>query len=262
MIRSPIWDSLWFLSGLPIGIALAFGAVPIPMLFACFVWLDSAHLISPIACAWTHRSFRGTMLADKRKYVLMPLCVILIGGILGATVAKTFPVNPVTLGVQVFHKADYFRPLIIFLLVRFVWNAYHFGMQNYGFLRLYRPQMERAATMQWAMFATLFLMFAVPTLFHDPSVALFCFGLVVVNHSLASIGLASHAWSLDTGRSPLWFSTASLMIGAGLGWLILHNIAVIMVIAGLRAAVGIDHFLYDRWLWRDPSVHRAIIAAL
>jgi hypothetical protein len=260
-IRGRLWDGFWMLSGLPIGLALAVGHVPMHVLFAVFLALNSGHLLAPVAMAWSHDGFRQIMLARKVKYILVPTGIIVLGGVFGATVGKTFPVNPITLSVGVNDWADYARPLIALLPLYFVWNAYHFGMQNYGFLHLYRPGGDRTAAMQWAMFATLFGLIIIPELFHQPWLSLFCFGLVIVNHQLAAIGLASHVWANYWGRSPLWFAGALIAFGSGLAWLMLHAAAqAAMTIVGLRVTAGFAHFLYDRWVYKlsDPQVRATI----
>jgi hypothetical protein len=151
------------------------------------------------------------------------------------------------------------------IIVYFVWNIYHFGMQNYGFLRLYWPAVGRSEAMQWAMFITtfitLFCMVILPEKFQDQRLALFFLGAVIINHQLAAIGLASHVWANHHGRNPLWFATASIAAGALLAWVILHTPPVVfMIMVGLRVAAGFVHFLYDRWIYKlsDPQVRATI----
>ena len=248
--RSPLWDGCWILSGLPIGLALAFVNVPMNAFLACYLALNGGHLIAPVAMAWSRSDFRQTMLAHKIKYIALPLTIVAVGGICGATVGKTFSVNPMTLAVRVYDWSDYLRPLVFLLPVYFVWNAYHFGMQNYGFLRLYFRDLDRAVAMQVAMFTTLFGLIIIPQLIHQPQVALFFFGLIVFNHQLAAIGLASHVWANRQDRSPLWFAAALIVFGSGLAWLMLHApVATLMTIIGLRVTAGFVHFLYDRWVY-------------
>lgn len=258
-IRDPWWDGIWILSGPLIGLALALKDVPISWLFTVFLALNSGHLLAPIGMAWCHGGFRRIMLARKAKYVLIPIGIVVMGGICGATVGKTFQVNPITLSVRVDDLADYTRPLVALLPIYFVWNAYHFSMQNYGFLRLYLPGGDRAAAMQWAMLGTLFGLIIIPAVIHQPQLTAFCFGAIIVNHQLAAIGLSSHVWANCWGRNPLWFAGALITGGAALAWLMLHADAMMMML-GLRIAAGFVHFLYDRWVYKlsDPRIKATI----
>lgn len=249
------------LSGVPIGLALAMTEISPATLLAVFLTLDSGHLVASVAVAWAHRDFRQTMLSRKVKYVIIPIAILVAGTICGATVAKIFQVNPVRLTVLVSDYHDYLRPLIALLPVFFIWNAYHYGKQNYGFVRLFCPAVDGIAAMQWAMFGTLFGLIIFPDVFHAPQVSLFLFGLIIFNHQLAAIGLASHVWANHWGRNPLWFAGALIMFGSGMAWLILHAAAqAAMVVIGLRVTAGFAHFLYDRWIWKfsDPQVRETI----
>lgn len=261
MIRGPIYDFSWIFSGVPIGLALALWPVPISVLFAAFLALNSAHLVAPVVMAWSHDGFRQVMLRRKTKFIAVPLTIIALGAAAGLTVGKTFPINPVTLGVQVRDWSDYARPLIALLPVYFAWNAFHYGMQNYGFLRLYRPAGDRALAMQIAMFATLFGLVIIPTIIHQQQVFLFLFGAVIVNHQLAAIGLSAHVWGNHHQRSPWGFALALIAFGAGVAWLMLHAPqTVIMLIVGLRVTAGFVHFLYERWDYKfsDQRVRETI----
>jgi hypothetical protein len=254
-IRGPLWDGFWILSGLPVGLALATGYAPMSVLLLVFLALNSGHLVAPVAMAWSHRGFRQIMLAQKIKYIFIPIAIVVMGGVFGVMVGKTFPINPVTLAVGIPEWKDYARPLVALLPLYFVWNAYHFGMQNYGFLRLYRPQMDRVVAMQWGMFATIFGLIVIPTILGQPRITLFLFGLVIVNHQLAAIGLATHIWANHWRRSPLWLASALICCGGGLTWLMLHAPAqAAMTIVGLRVTAGFAHFLYDRWVYKLSDI--------
>jgi hypothetical protein len=260
-IRSPLWDGVWMLSGIPIGGILASGVVPISLVLPAFLVVNSAHLISPIAMAWSHGPFRQMMLAKKIKYVIVPLGIVGTCVVLGATVGISFEINPATLGLKVTDPNDYTRPFVLMLVGYFVWNAYHFGMQNYGFLRLYWRSGDPCVAMQWAMITTLFGMIIIPELFHQARLSMFLFGAVLVNHQLVAVGLSSHVWANHYGRSPLWFAIALIAVGGAITWLLLYGLTqVVTTIVGLRAAAGFVHFLYDRWVYKlsDAKVRSTI----
>jgi hypothetical protein len=84
--------------------------------------------------------------------------------------------------------------------------------------------------------------------------------IISVNHWLTAIGLAGHA----RGRS-VWFPMIVIVLGMLLfgalfirGWQIPTEVAGAAV--GFRLALGIVHFLYDRWVWKlsDPLVRATI----
>jgi hypothetical protein len=167
----------------------------------------------------------------------------------GISVGKTFSVNPLTLSLRVTDGIDYLRPLVALMPLYFGWNAYHFGMQNYGFVRLYFPALDRAAAMQWAMFGSLFGLIIIPIVLRQDTLTLFCLGAVMFSHQLAALGISSHAWSRHRGRNPLWFAGALIGAGSLLAWLILLAPEwSLMTVIGTRVTAGFVHFLYDRWL--------------
>jgi hypothetical protein len=137
-IRSGAWDGFWMLSGAPIALALILsGPSQRLAFFFLVVLMETGHTLSPIILAWTHAGFRRLMLDHKAKFVLLPLAVfvaaILIGGItsLGFTAYESGPHH-------LFQMTGWDNPLPVLVWVYLVWNAYHFGMQNYGVLSIYR----------------------------------------------------------------------------------------------------------------------------
>jgi hypothetical protein len=140
---------LWLLSGIPVGVALAIVPMRVvePVLIAGVI-LETAHLCSPIALAWSHQAFRGTM--SLLKYVLFPLAVFA-----GALVA----------------------PLQWVSGFYFAWNIYHFGTQNFGVLCLWRsPGLWRNEAAIGIVTLTAIGMI-LPILIHTQRVALFVLGM-------------------------------------------------------------------------------------
>jgi hypothetical protein len=85
-------------------------------------------------------------------------------------------------------------------------------------------------------------------------------GIISMNHWLVAIGLAGRA-----SRRTVDFPIAIIVIGAVLfwalfvrGWAIPTQVAAAAV--AFRLALGIVHFLYDRWIWKftDPQVRATI----
>ena len=142
-IRGPWWDGFWVLSGVPIGIIL-WGALwldpSMPLAFLATVLLSIAHAVAPIALAWGHKGFHSIMRPHPVKYVIAPLSILLGATALGAVTAETadFSLGPSLLGMEINDAWALRNPFVILGLVYVLWNAYHFGMQNFGVMSIYR----------------------------------------------------------------------------------------------------------------------------
>jgi hypothetical protein len=172
------------------------------------------------------------------------------------------------LGVSIYGAADYERPFVLMLVLYFLWDAYHFGMQNFGLLSLYR-RMQRSYRQRfvdkWACFAATILgMLVIPRLLHIPYLSLFVFGFFMWNHSLTAIGVSSHVLGNHHARSPWLFASALIIAGAIGFWLMFcapgFALRVTMTAIGLRVGLGFVHFLYDRWVYKlsDAKVRSTI----
>jgi hypothetical protein len=255
---------LWLLSGLPIGLTLV--ALPPAgrlLFFTAAVSLETGHSLSPIVMAWTHRGFRPLMLSEPGKYLLLPLVVFALA--LGVGITTSLGWTSYVPGP--YHSkqiTDLRNPFPILVWVYLIWNGYHFGMQNFGVLSLYRDKPRSARRRQIDMFfclaSTALGMYALPMLAGSPSLALLCVGVFSFNHWLVAIGLASRV-----SRHTWVFIVAMLVAGAvGFVWMIPTSngpmIRVVPVIICARMGLGFVHFLYDRWVWKlsDPEVRATI----
>ena len=173
-IRSPLWDGFWILSGLPIGLVLLALAGELPprlITFSLLVLLQTGHLLSPIMLAWAHAGFRRVMLAQKTKYIGVPLLVLAIptaiGGVAGEGLTEYRP--NLSLAAQINGWPDWKNPYLIMIWVYMIWNIYHFGMQNFGVLSIYRRKSavgSRRIDMGFCLIITSVAMFlAVPISF-------------------------------------------------------------------------------------------------
>jgi hypothetical protein len=143
-IRGPAWDGFWILSGLPLGLALTCShyfnpALPVTLIVAMF--LANAHAMAPIAAAWGNRGFRARMQNRPAKYVGLPAMLLLVSIGIGAGITTYDPhFRPgITADLQVYNIGhDFGNPFVLLAFVYMLWNAYHFGMQNFGVLSLYR----------------------------------------------------------------------------------------------------------------------------
>jgi hypothetical protein len=88
------------------------------------------------------------------------------------------------------------------------------------------------------------------------------------NHWLAAIGLTGHIDANRRGGSPLPAVCAVSILGAGLTVLLFFTPYLranfFAALLGFSAALGIVHFLYDRWLYNlsNPAVRATIGADL
>jgi hypothetical protein len=266
-IRGPFSDCCWFFSGVPLGMAFASGTVPPPAIVHGLIALNTAHLFAPVAMTWSHRDFRQIMLAQKRKFIVAPILLLGLGPSLACAAwhSGIVPeINVMTLARRYANPADAFRcPLEPLIAAYFVWNIYHFAMQNYGLLRIYRPSMDTTMAMRVMAFATVMLMVVIPDSYRVPWLSLFMLGAVVFNHQLAALGLAAHIWANHHHRSQLWFVGPLLLLGALAAWgmaLIPSVWLLWLIIGGVRITLGFGHFLYDRWVYTfsDPRVRDTI----
>jgi hypothetical protein len=141
-IRSPLWDGIWILSGAPLAAALL--CLSTPQLYAILfftVFADVGHSFSPVVLAWSHAGYREIMLARKRKYILLPLVIVIATvGIGGLTTAGFLYYRPDVGFLKQMRGLDNTinSPWLMVIWVYLVWNSYHFAKQNFGVLSLYR----------------------------------------------------------------------------------------------------------------------------
>src|SRR5262245_60510811 len=84
-LTSPLWDAFWMLSGLwLLGIVLVaqgagyVPAVPNLLAFAAVALLWGGHILSPVIVSWANRDLRTHMLSKPRKFIGLPLAILLI----------------------------------------------------------------------------------------------------------------------------------------------------------------------------------------
>lgn len=333
-IRSPVWDGFWILSGLPLGLALTildrFGpGMPLRAMVALF--LANGHALAPIVAGWGNAGFRvRVMSARPWKYIALPGALLLGATAIGIGTSVLMPsyqpgfmpdaqINGI--------EHDYRNPFVLLLSVYLVWNAYHFGMQNFGVLSLYRrglPCYSRridkayACALTWAamsipllpavahslhnatgwprqpypflsyaqdgylavalvlaaamlarelLIGTLPRILFVATLGLAPIAAfwagLWVFAIILVNHWLVAIGLASTVQARGDGRVFVYSAIGLIFVGAVLFAAIFLGPDLTMHLTawaiGFRIGLGFVHFLYDRWIYRSPEIKFAVI---
>jgi hypothetical protein len=234
---------LW---GLSFGVAtIAFVVFPPPSSLIVYFLIASAviqtgHQLSPVALAWSNGGFREMMLAQPVRYLLIPAVAF--------ASAVTLP----------FHWIAN---------VYTAWNAYHYGMQNFGVLCLWRKPRQRLLAMAACLAVTVGPMVPV-AIWHPQSTLLFAFATAMsFNHWIVDIGLSGrvsrHTWLFIGGVLLLGF--------VGFIWYepTMHGMhrrsnELLPIAMGL----GFVHFLYSGgfpyllrmgvWRMSDPQVQATI----
>ncbi len=155
---SPAWDGLWVFSGLWFAL-LILGAYPLGKAAVVSLLIGTGvgswffgwgHMLSPVITAWTIKDFRSAMLQDKRLYIFPPLLILVI----------VFSLTGIALYT---HGRSRLTPLLGLGVVYFLWNSWHFAMQHFGFLSIYRHRagqreiFERNADRLFCFLATFLL---------------------------------------------------------------------------------------------------------
>ena len=196
-VRNAWWDSFWILSGIPFGCIL-FGlstcVSPMRLTFALTLGLATGHLISPILVAWSHAGYRAYMRRDLNRFIGLPLCILTVAVGIGhdADMVSRFQVDRAMLDA-IYQLTDYRNPFVILMVVYIVWNAHHFGKQNFGVLSIYRRKSGSGSRQTDLIFclATIALVTLIPILDH-------------LSFGRAFIGWATIAWATGVLAIMLW----------------------------------------------------------
>ena len=158
-IRGPTWDGFWILTGLPLGLALLCLTVPwydrpnpqhyghstnLLTIFTLVPLLKTGHSLSPIALAWSHQGFRRVMVERRAKFILLPGAVFLAAAGIGSATSLGLT-SYVNAPHHLFLVNDLSNPFPVLVWVYMLWNAYHFGMQNFGVLPIYHKKREQTS---------------------------------------------------------------------------------------------------------------------
>jgi hypothetical protein len=138
-LESPAWDGFWMLSGLwllaILLVAHATGHVPLVpdlLTMGAMVLLWGGHILSPLVASWTNRDLRRFMLDHRRRFVVVPLAVLLGSVLLGALGdLGQWPDLPREVTALV-------NPRLFLFYLFVLWNTWHFAAQHFGVLSIYR----------------------------------------------------------------------------------------------------------------------------
>ena len=165
-IRGPAFDLFWIWGGVWVGaIFFALGSLPfvfhVPLprgdsfrvstgvvvvwLLTTGILLESAHLASSVIIAWANREFRLVMIKRAGFYIALPVLLFLGCLAIGAITAAGWT-------RYVDHAHGHYSPGAMYLITDWhnpfpvlVWVfvfsvAWHFSMQHFGLVRLYRAR--------------------------------------------------------------------------------------------------------------------------
>lgn len=252
--------------------ALALVILPPDGRFLCFVlavFLETGHSLSPIVLAWSHRDFRRkVVLSAPIQFIALPAAMFCLALLIGTITSVGWTTYLFNVKHQMTNVTDWTNPFPVLVWAYLIWNAFHFGMQNFGVLALAWPSMpknsHRIDFKLGCVILTAIGMYGMPNYFQSWTVGMICIGAFSFNHWIVAIGLSSRA-----SRHGWVFIAAVLGAGAiGFVWMIPTSdvmiIRAIPWIISARLGLGFIHFLYDRWVWRmsNPQIRSIIAPAL
>lgn len=159
-IKGPIWDLLWILSGPAVATFLYFMiaeptllkwvAIPSHLLHAptvslgvmliMVILLQLGHVLSPITAAWGHPGYRRIARAQWVWHMLIPLTIIAattsIGWFAGHDLLR-YATNEESV-LLALRSGAWRHPFVAVFIIYLSWNAWHFSMQDFGVLQIYR----------------------------------------------------------------------------------------------------------------------------
>jgi hypothetical protein len=285
-LRGPVWDICWIWSGLPIGLLLI-GLVAthqfavLYLIFALGIVFETGHLISSAVVAWANPGFRAIMKENLIQFVWLPillfsLCVVI--GVITTTGMTSFRPGP----HQLMRITDWRNPLPIMVWLFWLSVGWHFSMQNFGLVRLYRRRWGssgwRRTDLAICFAVTMFAMNGLAILTNPEVVGLPFAPLIVApwwlflmgtgffswNHWLVAFGLGSVA-----SRRDGLFIFGTLLFGL-LGFFWKHPTPTQVLVSTapllISTVIGLHsiHYFYDRAVFRfsDPRVRETIGRAL
>jgi hypothetical protein len=299
--------------------------------FAVVMTLDTIHRLAPMWTAWNHPGFRRVMVKKPMKYVAIPAAILAAGVAAGFASQVYWPADMFVLSGQTYWPADRYmasggvtyvpralsvNPLVWLMALHYVWNIWHFAMQNFGLMQIYRRRSGIAyPTSQRTIDRTLFLgiqiaigiqvLFSLPSTnwltryspaietnhvvyvllgiaalavvvreaavsrtWYSPRILFAASQMIIMftasglwvvvissfTHWLTAIGLSSHVDGVRRTGSPMPAVCGVSMLGIGLAFLLFFTPYLranfFPALLGFSAALGIVHFLYDRWLYK------------
>jgi len=281
-------------SGVPLGLLLLAAPPPVLVSFFTFaVLLEVGHALSPIVFAWTHSGYRRLIFKYPARYILVPGGFLLAAFAVGAATSLgwTSYVKPAQdLTGQSFAFTDFRNPFGVMVSCYWLWNIYHFGMQNFGVLsmcrggkRAPRRGMLRVGEREilWprpaavaCLAVTAFGMAVLPKIVESTELRMVFYCMIFVNHWVVAIGLPANvegAFDRSWPRARAWAFALGVLLLGGIGFVwsapawvwrargfsipvqaspYMLISHVVPVVLSLRYGLSFVHFLYDRYIWK------------
>lgn len=206
--------------------------------------LDHAHLTCPIALAWGNPRFRKRMFEQPDKFILLPALCVLI----------PFAIGSASLTTQ--------DPVFSFLVVTYtIFNAYHFGAQNWGVCALLGGSINRRCA---AFTLTILPLILLPIWWKG------LLWLIMIDLSISAVHWAQDLRLSSFVVSRQWLFTVAMLIAGGSGFIfetvkpggVMGNCFQMLacthdrqipVLLGLRFGLGFWHQLMSRWVWSSEG---------
>jgi hypothetical protein len=89
--------------------------------------------------AWVHPGTRRLALSRPLRFIGLPVLIMTASAAVGWITSALPPLaRDLTFQSVTVQTESYRNPLVVLMMLYMVWNAYHFGMQNFGILTIYR----------------------------------------------------------------------------------------------------------------------------
>ncbi len=188
-LRSAAWDSFWMLSGIwllaPLWVFRNTSAALTWMLIAATLILWLSHRFATTYNAFCTPAYRGLVHEQRTRFLLWPAGIIL------ATFGFVFAPHWLV-------PLDTWGKIQVLGTIFFLYNSYHFGVQHYGVLSIYRIRAGQDHTHWLKRYEKLFCI-AVGTVL--VAIAQICHGAEVVQDSIMYHVVAREAFASAFGVS-------------------------------------------------------------
>jgi hypothetical protein len=231
--------------------------------WAAALVLDTAHSLAPVILVCSHPGLREIAVQRWRRCIAFPALLFMLAQLTGVVTVCGFTSYDLQAPHQLWRITDFFNPLPVMFWIYWIWNAYHFGMQNFGVARLFHLPGPRWLHKAGFGGGTATIMLAGAHVF-GPALG-FIVGTIFISfgHWLSELWLT---WRAIGYR---WVFIAGILAVGLLGFiwsepteygLAMTASGFFLVLYVCRLGIGFVHFTTDRWIWKlsDPQIKSAM----